>query len=126
MTCARLILDAARAALPASPAFGRDGNHLRVIDGGTVAPGAAHIRRAGVDAPEQGMIAKDRPAFLRRGQDGESARTGLNRYGRKLGTLTIAGRTAGAILIGEGIAICREPGPAARAARLRYGYGRAR
>lgn len=136
MTRARLILAAALAAILVSPALALDGNRIRVIDGDTVALGAERIRLVDIDAPEiahprcpaelqRGLKARDRLAALLRGRDVQITRDGRDRYGRTLATLTVAGRSVGAVLISEGFAVQWEPGRAAYAARLRYWCGRA-
>lgn len=113
-----------------------DGNRLRVIDGDTVALGAEHIRLLDIDAPEisqprceaeayLGLQAKARLKALLAGQDVSIARDGRDRYGRTLARLTVSGRSVGAVLVAEGLAVTWEPGPAAYRARLKHWCGRA-
>lgn len=84
-----------------------------VVDGDTLWHGREKIRLADIDTPELdgscpaeralAIRARDRLlAILSRGY--EIRRTGTDRYGRTLAVVTVNGRSAGAMLVEEGLA----------------------
>lgn len=120
----------------ASPAAALDGSRLRVIDGDTIVlPSGERVRLSDIDAPETrgarcpaerraGEAARDRLAGMLHGRDVEIRRAGRDRWRRTLALVLVEGRSAGALLVAEGLALPWAPGPKARALRLAHWCGR--
>lgn len=91
---------------------------LRVWDGDSVrigfGSGSERVRLANIDAPEidgqckaeieRARLAQARLAELLRGRDVVIVRAGVDRHGRTLATLQVAGADVGQILVAEGLA----------------------
>lgn len=91
---------------------------LRVWDGDTVRIGfgrsSERVRLTNIDAPEiegqckaeieRARLAQARLAELLRGREVAIVREGVDRHGRTLATLQVAGVDVGAVLVAEGLA----------------------
>lgn len=91
---------------------------LRVWDGDTVrigfGPGSERVRLANIDAPEidgqckaeieHARVSQARLAELLHGREVVIVRAGVDRHGRTLATIQVAGIDVGEVLVAEGLA----------------------
>ena len=85
-----------------------------VVDGDTVWLAGEKIRLEGIDAPESrgacfaenrlAALSAERLRQLLTGAEPVVVRSGLDRYGRTLATIKVAGRDVGEVLVAEGMA----------------------
>lgn len=109
-----------------------DGRNAEILDGDTVAFGSERIRILDIEAPgiskpecEREEIfalrSRQRLAELIRSGPVTIRRAGRDRLGRTLARLFMSdGREIAAILVAEGLALHRQDGPEAEAARRRH------
>jgi endonuclease YncB( thermonuclease family) len=125
---AQLALAAALAVSNPVPARGP----VIMVDGDTIRIDGVTIRLLDIDTPETyrprceaelvaGLAAKQRlRALLDGGAVAYVPNGKLDRYGRTLAHVLVNGADVGAVLLAEGYALHWEPGPEAKAERLRH------